>query len=167
MFRDRPRRLSAVVAVLTLVITGALTYLTWRVNSQSEERLLDRQLAQVGTLLSNQAAVLQTELADIGQVAVNTNANPAAFARFADRELKQTGQSLSLWRIANGSAQQLAGARDAPLLPSGGARAPPPPRCRRAAERRRWRGRSRPASWRSSASCPASRTGSPTRCGRP
>src|SRR4051812_49459476 len=121
MFRDRPRRLSAVVAVLTLVITGALTYLTWRVNSHSEERLLDRQLAQVGTLLSNQAAVLQTELADIGQVAVNTNANPAAFARFADRELKQTGQSLSLWRGAEGAAGQMAVAGGAPPPPGGGA----------------------------------------------
>src|SRR4051794_40207510 len=120
MFRDRPRRLSAVVAVRTLVITGALTYLTWRVNSHSEERLLDRQLAQVGTLLSNQAAVLQTELADIGQVAINTNANPAAFARFADRELKQTGQSLSLWRIANGAAEEIAAAGGAPPLPGGG-----------------------------------------------
>jgi serine phosphatase RsbU (regulator of sigma subunit) len=121
MFRVRPRRLSAVVAVLTLVITVLLTYLTWRVNSHSEERLLSRQLAQVGTLLSNQAAVLQTELADVGQVAVNTNANPAAFARFADRELKQTGQSLSLWRVNGGSAEQLAVSGIAPRLPSGGA----------------------------------------------
>src|SRR3954465_15260935 len=123
MFRRRPRTLSAVVAVLTLVVTGALTYLTWRVNAHSEERLLDRQLAQVGTLLGNQAAVLQTELADVGTVAVNTNGNPATFARFADRELRQTKQSLSLWRIADGSAQQLAVAGVPPLGLTGGTQA--------------------------------------------
>jgi hypothetical protein len=108
MFGARPRKLTAVVAVLTLVVTGVLTVLAWQANAHSERRLLDRQLAQVGTLLSNQAAVLQIELSDIGQVAVNTSANPAAFARFAAGELKQTGQSLSLWRIGGGPPERLA-----------------------------------------------------------
>jgi serine phosphatase RsbU (regulator of sigma subunit) len=105
--------------VLSLV-TVALTALSWQVNARSEQRLLGRQLAQVGTLLTNQAAVLRTEMADIGQVAVNTNANPNAFARFAAGELKQTGQSLTLWRITDGHAQQLAAQGvDARLPPDG------------------------------------------------
>ena len=53
------RKVTVIVAVLLLAITGALTFLTWRVNEHSEQRLLGRQLAQVGTLLSTQAAVLQ------------------------------------------------------------------------------------------------------------
>ena len=112
--------MSVVVTVLILVITAVLAFLASVVNAHSNERLLTRQLAQVGTLLGNQAAVLQVELADIGQVAVNTNASPASFARFAARELQQTGQSLSLWRISGGDAQQLAVQGLAPRLPDGG-----------------------------------------------
>src|SRR3978361_1928328 len=121
MLRVPPRRLSVAVTVAVVLISVALAWLASTVNSHSNERLLDRQLAQVGTLLSNQAAVLQTELADVGQVAVNTGANPAAFARFAGGELKQTGQSLSLWRMAGGQAQQIAVQGVAPRLPAGGA----------------------------------------------
>jgi serine phosphatase RsbU (regulator of sigma subunit) len=120
MFSTSPRRLSVVVAVLLLVVTAALTVLTWQVNARSEQRLLDRQLAQVGSLISNQAAVLQVELADIGQVAVNTDANPNAFARFAADELEQTGQSLSLWRIGEGAAERLAVQGVDPLMPPDG-----------------------------------------------
>src|SRR3954453_2340738 len=102
----RLRRVSVAVAALVLAVTVVLTVLTWQTNARSERRLLDRQLAQVGTLLTSQASVLQVELADIAQVAVNTNANPAAFARFAGQQLTQTGQSLSLWRVTDGTAQQ-------------------------------------------------------------
>ncbi|MGY1802634.1 PP2C family protein-serine/threonine phosphatase [Blastococcus sp. SYSU D00922] len=113
--------MSIVVAVLLLAITGILAFLTWRVTTHSEERLLDRQLAQVGTLLSTQAAVLQVQLADVGAVAVNTNANPGSFARFGATQLKQTGQSLSLWRVTDGRAEQLALQGVEPLLPAAGA----------------------------------------------
>jgi serine phosphatase RsbU (regulator of sigma subunit) len=114
-----PRRVSVLVAVSVLLVTVALTVLSWRVSTNSEQRLLARQLAQVGTLLGQQAAVLQVQLADMGQVAVNTDANPAAFARFAADQLQQTGQSLSLWRIAPGDPEQLAVQGVPPLLPDG------------------------------------------------
>src|SRR5215218_3402457 len=120
MFRTAPRTLSLVVALTLLAITVGLSFLTWRVNANSEQSLLKRQLAQVGTLLGTQAAVLQVELSDIGQVAVATNANPNAFARFADRQLQQTGQSLSLWRVADGGAERLAVQGVEPLLPEDG-----------------------------------------------
>ncbi|WP_448625482.1 PP2C family protein-serine/threonine phosphatase [Geodermatophilus sp. URMC 64] len=112
--------MSIVAAMLLLAITGILTFLTWRVTTHSEQRLLSRQVAQVGTLVTNQAAVLEVQLADIAQVAVNTHANPAAFARFADRELEQTGQSLSLWRTADGETEQLAVQGLEPRLPDDG-----------------------------------------------
>jgi serine phosphatase RsbU (regulator of sigma subunit) len=118
MSRFRPRKVTIAVAVLLLAITGVLTFLTWRVNEHSEQRLLARQLAQVGTLLTNQAAVLQVQLADMGQVAVNTNANPNAFARFAASQLQQTGQSLSLWRVTNGQVERIALQGLDPRLPA-------------------------------------------------
>jgi len=121
MTKRRLRRVSTVVAVLLLVITGVLTFLTWRVSEHSEQRLLSRQLALVGSLLTSQAAVLQVQLADVGQVAVNTGANPAAFARFGSTQLRQTGQSLSLWRIGDGGAERLALQGVDPLMPADGA----------------------------------------------
>src|SRR3954470_19493269 len=123
MPKTAPRTLSVVVAVLLLAITVGLSFLTWRVNANSEHSLLRRQLAQVGTLLSTQAAVLQVQLADIGQVAVATNANPDAFARWADRQLQDTGQSLSLWRVSDGGAERLAVQGVEPLLPADGGEA--------------------------------------------
>lgn len=114
------RPVSAAVVVLVLALTAVLTWLTWQANARSEQRLLDRQLAQVGTLLANQAGVLQTELANIGQVAVNTGGRPDTFARFAAQQLQQTGQSLTLWRIGGGQAEQLAIQGVAPRLPAGG-----------------------------------------------
>jgi hypothetical protein len=119
--RTAPRRTTVAVGVLILAIVGALSALTWRVTDRSEDQLLDRQLAQVGTLLTSQAGVLRVQLADMGQVAVATNGNPAAFARFADEELEQTGQSLSLWRIGDGNAERVASQGVEPLLPPGGA----------------------------------------------
>lgn len=116
--RVRLRPLTVAVALLLLAITGLLTVLTWQADARSERSLLDRQLAQVGTLLSNQAVVDRTLLSDIGQVAVNTDANPGAFARFAAGELQRTGQSLSLWRVTNGSAQRLANQGVEPRLPN-------------------------------------------------
>jgi serine phosphatase RsbU (regulator of sigma subunit) len=120
MLTTAPRKLSVVVALLLLAITVVLSFLTWQVNADSERSLLRRQLAQVGTLLSNQSAVLEVQMADVGLVAVNTAANPAAFARFADKELEATGQSLSLWRVAGGRSEQLAVQGVPPLLPEDG-----------------------------------------------
>lgn len=120
MSRFRPRRVSVLVAALLVAVTGTLTYLTWQANEHSEERLLARQLAQVGTLLSSQGDVLQVQLADIGQVAVGTDADPDVFARFADDELTETGQSLSLWRVADGGAERLAVQGLEPRMPPDG-----------------------------------------------
>ncbi len=121
MEKTRLRKVSFVVAVLLLVVTAVLTFLTWRVSEHSEQRLLSRQMALVGSLLTSQAAVLQVQLADIAQVAVNTDANPAAFARFGATQLQQTGQSLSLWRMTDGQAEQLAVQGVDPRLPAEGA----------------------------------------------
>jgi hypothetical protein len=114
------RPVSAAVVALVLAVTAVLTVLAWQANARSEQRLLDRQLAQIGTLLTSQAGVLRTELADIGQVAVNTQGRPDTFARFAGKQLAQTGQSLSLWRIDGGHAQQLAVQGVPAQLPAGG-----------------------------------------------
>ncbi|TQN42837.1 serine phosphatase RsbU (regulator of sigma subunit) [Blastococcus colisei] len=120
MPRIAPRTLSVVVAMSLLALTVALSFLTWHVNDNSEESLLRRQLAQIGTLLGNEATVLEVQLADMGLVAVATDADPGAFARIADRQVDETGQSLSLWRVGDGVAEQVASQGLPPLLPEGG-----------------------------------------------
>jgi serine phosphatase RsbU (regulator of sigma subunit) len=117
MLRTAPRKLSIGVALLLLLITVGLSFLTWKVNENAEQSLLRRQLAQVGSLLGNEADVLQVQLADMGLVAAATGASPQAFARIADQQVEKTGQSLSLWRVADGEAEQLVVRGDAPLLP--------------------------------------------------
>jgi hypothetical protein len=113
-------RTSVLVAVVLVAVTVGLAVLTWQVNRRSEQRLLDRQLDQVGTVLTGQAAVLRVQLADIGQAAVNTDADPDVFARWAGGELTRTGQSLSLWRIGDGTPERVALQGVEPLLPADG-----------------------------------------------
>src|SRR4051812_24194469 len=98
-----PRRVAALVAVVVLAVTAVLTVLTWQVNARAERDLLHRQVAQAGTVLTTQVAVLTTQLADAGQVATATNASPGAFQRFAAARIAGSGGlSLSLWRIGDG-----------------------------------------------------------------
>src|SRR4051812_38522244 len=99
MWKTALFRMSGLVTVGLVAVTVGLTVLTWQVNQRSEQRLLDRQLDQIGTVFTGQAAVLRVQLADIAQAAVNTEANPEVFARWAGGELTRTGQSLSLRRI--------------------------------------------------------------------
>lgn len=121
MLRTAPRKLSVAVSLVLLVLTVGLALVTWRVNAESEQSLLRRQLAQVGTLLGSQSAVLQVQLADIGSVAVATAPETGAFARFADRQLTESGQSLSLWRVADDRVERLVVQGVEPLLPEDGA----------------------------------------------
>ncbi|MDT0275225.1 PP2C family protein-serine/threonine phosphatase [Blastococcus goldschmidtiae] len=121
MLRTAPRTLSVAVALVLLAITVGLALLTWQVNANSEQSLLRRQLAQIGTLLESEATILQVQLADMGLVAVATDADPEAFARIADMQVDATGQSLSLWRVTDGAADRLASQGTPPVLPEDGA----------------------------------------------
>src|SRR5207245_2500642 len=81
------------------------------------------QVAQAAAVLSTQVAVVQTQLADAGQVADATNGSPTAFSRFAAANAGSAGVSYSLWRVADGGVWQLAVQGPAPRLPAGGAAA--------------------------------------------
>ena len=106
--RTAPRRLSVVVAVVVLAASLALAWLASTVNASNNRRLLTQQVAQAATLLTTQVAVLQTQLADAGQVADATNGRPGPFTNFAAGTLAAPGMSLSLWRVTGQHAQMLA-----------------------------------------------------------
>ncbi|MGY1831174.1 PP2C family protein-serine/threonine phosphatase [Geodermatophilus sp. SYSU D01180] len=115
-----PRRVAALVAAVILALTAVLAVLAGRVNARAEADLLHRQVAQAGTVLTTQIAVLTTQLADAGQVATATDADPGAFQRFATARVADSeGMSLSLWRIGNGQTEQLAALGPDPVAPDG------------------------------------------------
>jgi hypothetical protein len=122
-FRTAPRRLSVIVAAVVVMITLALAWLASAVNANNNQRLLAQQVDQVATLLSTQVAVLQTQMADAGQVADATNGRPGPFTRFAAATVAAPGMSLSLWRVTGDQVEQLAVHGPEPLLPAGGAAA--------------------------------------------
>ena len=116
-----PRRAAALVAVAILAITAVLAVLAGQVNARAEHDLLHRQVAQAGTVLTTQIAVLTSQLADAGQVVTATDANPGAFQRFASARISGAdNMSLSLWRVGGGQVQRLAMQGPEPTGPDGG-----------------------------------------------
>ncbi|MDK3256899.1 ATP-binding SpoIIE family protein phosphatase [Blastococcus capsensis] len=114
--RKLPRRLSVVVAIVVLLLTLGLAWVTSAVNASNNERLLAQQIDEIATLLSAQLAVLQTQMADAGQVAAATAGAPGPFTRFAAATVAAPELSLSLWRVSGDQVEQLAVHGPAPLL---------------------------------------------------
>jgi anti-sigma regulatory factor (Ser/Thr protein kinase) len=118
--RRAPRRFSVGVTAVVLALVLGLSWLTSVVNAHNSQRLLHQQVVQVSTLLTTQLAIIQTQMADAGQVAVATAGQPGPFTRFADATLAAPGMSLSLWRVSGGQVQRLAVHGPDPQLPPGG-----------------------------------------------
>jgi serine phosphatase RsbU (regulator of sigma subunit) len=114
------RRLSVVVAAVVLALTLGLAWLASAVNANNNQRLLHQQVAEAATLLTTQVAVLQTQMADAGQVATATDGRPGPFTSFAAATVAAPGMSLSLWRVSGDQAEQLAVHGPAPQLPDSG-----------------------------------------------
>jgi hypothetical protein len=115
-FRTAPRRLSIVVTAVVLALTLLLAWLASAVNANNNQRLLDQQVAEAATLLTTQVAVIQTQMADAGQVADATHGTAGPFTRFAAATLDGPGMSLSLWRVTGGTVERLAVHGPEPLL---------------------------------------------------
>ena len=118
--RRWPRRFSVGVTAVVLALTVGLSWLTVVVNRHNSEHLLHQQTVQVATLLTTQLAIIQTQMADGGQVAVATAGQPGPFTRFADASLPTSGISLSLWRTGGSRPERLALHGPEPELPVGG-----------------------------------------------
>lgn len=61
------------------------------VNANNTQRLLAQQVAQAATLLTTQVAVIQTQMADAGQVVDATHGRPPPFTSFADATITVPG----------------------------------------------------------------------------
>ena len=115
-----PRRLSVVVAAVVLIVAFVLSWLASAVNATNNRRLLEQQVAEASTLLQTQVAVLQTQMADAGQVADATSGRPGPFTNFAAATIPAPEMSLSLWRVTGEQVERLAVHGPEPVLPDGG-----------------------------------------------
>jgi hypothetical protein len=119
--RRAPRRLSVAVAAVVLIVTVGLAWLASDVNASNNERLLEQQIAEASTLLSTQVAVLRTQMADAGQVAVATAGAEGPFTRFAAATSVSPGLTMSLWRVTGDRVEKLAVHGAEPALSADGA----------------------------------------------
>jgi serine phosphatase RsbU (regulator of sigma subunit) len=103
-----------------MVIALVLAWLASSVNANNNEKLLDQQVAQAATLLATQVAVIQTQMADIGQVADATAGRPEPFTNFASATALSPDMSMSLWRVTGDQVERLAVHGADPQLPAGG-----------------------------------------------
>jgi len=121
MTRPAPRPLGIGVAIAVMALAVLLAWLASQVNARANRDLLDRQVEQAATVLSNAVEVRQVQLADAAQVATATGADPVRFGRFAAAQLTGTNtfSSVSLLRVQGGSVQVLTTEGDEPLMPPG------------------------------------------------
>ena len=119
MFRATPRMLSVAVVLIGVAITLVVAWLAATVNHNSNERLLQRQADQAGSVLGQQVAVVQAQIADAGQVADATNGSAVAFEHFASARVSEKGPfaSMTLWRVGEGQPELLASQGITPVLP--------------------------------------------------
>jgi serine phosphatase RsbU (regulator of sigma subunit) len=109
MFALRLRPLSAGVVGIGVALTLGLTWVTDAVNSHNNHRLLVQEVQQTAAAISSALPVVQSQLVDAVQVAIDTNGNAQTFQRFVNAGTVSTGSSgsISLWRITNGHAQEI------------------------------------------------------------
>jgi hypothetical protein len=101
--------LSAAVVGGCLVLTGGLATVANVVNAHSNHRLLVQQVQQAAVALSIALPVVQSQLVDAAQVAIDTNGDPVVFQRFVSASLARTRSTstMSLWQIDGGTARPL------------------------------------------------------------
>jgi Stage II sporulation protein E (SpoIIE) len=109
MFALRLHPLSAAVIGIGVALTLGLTWVTDTVNSHNNHRLLVQEVQQTAAAISSALPVVQSQLVDAVQVAIDTNGNAQTFQRFVAAGTVSTGNSgsISLWRITDGHAQEI------------------------------------------------------------
>jgi serine phosphatase RsbU (regulator of sigma subunit) len=109
MFALRLRPLSAGVVGIGVALTLGLAWVTHVVNAHNNDRLLAQQVQQTAAAISSALPVVQSQLVDAVQVAIDTDGNAQTFQRFVAAGTVSTGSSgsISLWRLTNGQAQEI------------------------------------------------------------
>jgi serine phosphatase RsbU (regulator of sigma subunit) len=116
--RRRPQWASVVVLAAGLALTGVLAWGTYVIHDHNEDRLLNLQLRQAGSVVSEAIPSIQIPLASAADIAVATSGDPTQFRTFMGPFLGPKGRfvSASLWRVGAGAPAQVAVAGAAPRL---------------------------------------------------
>jgi len=87
--------------VITLIVTGVLSWLCYDVNDRNEDRLLHLQTQQTGTVLQAIVPSIETPLASAAEIAATGHGDPAAFKNYISAYLAPHGTfaSASLWEL--------------------------------------------------------------------
>lgn len=98
-----------IVLVVGLALTAVLAWVVAVVKDRNESRLLNLQVREAGTVISEVATTVQTPLASAAEIANATGGDPAKFADFAHAYVSSTPEfvSFSLWRLGGGPPQLL------------------------------------------------------------
>ena len=123
-----PVSLVAVVLVVGLLVTGALTVVSSALYTRNERRLLGLRARDVGTALTAALPSIQTPLASAAALADATGGDMQKFKRFVAPYVGQGGAapfvSVSLWRVSDPAQGPVAVVGAAPVLAASMGRAP-------------------------------------------
>jgi hypothetical protein len=108
--RRWPSRLSGIVLLAGLVLTGALAWVSVSIHDHNEDRLLTLELHQAASVVSAALPSVQIPLSSAAELAVATNGNPLQFRGYIGPYVGGKGPfvSASLWRVDDGTPMAVA-----------------------------------------------------------
>jgi serine phosphatase RsbU (regulator of sigma subunit) len=108
--RWRPSRASLAALVITLIVTGFLSWLCYDVNDRNEDRLLHLQTQQTGSVLQAIVPSIETPLASAAEIAATGHGDPSSFKNYISGYLAPNGTfvSASLWQLGAGGPRLIA-----------------------------------------------------------
>ena len=112
----RPGRVSLAIIVVGLVVTATISWAAWRIDHNSEHRLLVVQTRQAANVVSSAIVAIEDPLQNGLDVAAATGGDPQQFSRYLATSVAGGGlfSSASLWRT--GDPTPIATAGGAPSL---------------------------------------------------
>jgi serine phosphatase RsbU (regulator of sigma subunit) len=108
----RPGVVGLVVLVTSLVLTGALSWISYDVNQRTEHRLLRLQVTQTATVLQAIVPAVETPLASAAQISATSQGSAADFSSYIASYVGASPKpfvSASLWKLVPDGRPQLVG----------------------------------------------------------
>jgi hypothetical protein len=102
----RPNPLSIVVLLIGLALTGLLAGVAFSIHDHNEDRLLNLELHQAGSVVTAAVPAIQIPLTSAAELAAATNGSPEAFQQYMTAFVGAAGPFVgsSLWKVSDGTA---------------------------------------------------------------
>lgn len=109
--------MAAVVLLVSLLLTSALSFVCYRLNRNNEHRLLQLEVQQTATLLGSVTPLIDTPLATAAQLATTSDGSVSQFRSYITAFVGRSPfASASLWQLSGGGARLLATVGRPPAL---------------------------------------------------